>query len=83
MSTIIETDLKELLAEIKQQLNEIQRDTTDLKVDMSAVKTDLKRLNEDVRDIKNRASTQIWALIITVIGAVIAAITRFVFFPNP
>ncbi|MFM2380157.1 MAG: hypothetical protein RLZZ143_2738, partial [Cyanobacteriota bacterium] len=34
---------------------------------------------EDVKDLKERATAQIWALIVTVIGATVAAIIKFGF----
>jgi predicted neutral ceramidase superfamily lipid hydrolase len=83
MATTIETDWKEVLGEINQQLNEIQRDVTTLKVDMATVKADLTTVKEDVKDLKSSQRSQIWALIITVIGATIAAVVKFGFFPNP
>lgn len=83
MSVTIETDLKEILGEIKTQLNDLQRDVTSLKVDMATVKTELATLKEDVKDIKGRANAQIWALILAVIGAIITTFVRFGVFPNP
>ena len=79
MATTIETDLKEVLGEIKLQLNEIQRDVTTLKVDMATVKADLNTVKEDVKDLKGSQRSQIWVLIVAVVGAVI----KFGFFPNP
>ena len=83
MATTIETDLKEVLGEIKLQLNEIQRDVTTLKVDMATVKADLTTVKDDIKDLKGSQRSQIWALIITVIGATITAVVKFGFFPNP
>jgi ribosomal protein S3AE len=84
MATTIETDLKEILGEFKQEfsklnqrLDRIEGDLTSLKVDMATVKT------EDVKDLKSSQRAQIWALIITVIGATITAVVKFGFFPNP
>jgi hypothetical protein len=79
MATTIETDLKEVLGEIKSQLNEIQRDVTTLKVDMATVKTDLSTVKEDVKDLKGSQRSQIWVLIVAIVGAII----KFGFFPNP
>ena len=38
-----------------------------------------EKLKEDVKDLKERATAQIWALIVTVIGATVAAIIKFGF----
>ncbi|MFM7572421.1 MAG: hypothetical protein ACKO4S_04680 [Snowella sp.] len=90
MATTIETDLKEVLGEFKQEfsklnqrLDRIESDLTSLKVDMATVKTELNFIREDVKDLKGSQRSQIWALIITVIGATIAAVVKFGFFPNP
>ena len=90
MATTIETDLKEVLGEFKQEfsklnqrLDRIEGDLTSLKVDMATVKTELNFIREDVKELKGSQRAQIWALIITVIGATITAIIKFGFFPNP
>ena len=89
MATTIETDLKEILGEFKQEfsklnqrLDRIEGDLTSLKVDMATVKTELNFIREDVKELKGSQRSQIWALIITVIGATITAVVKFGFFPN-
>lgn len=79
MATTIETDLKEVLGEIKSQLNEIQRDVTTLKVDMATVKAYLSTVKEDIKELKGSQRSQIWVLIVAIVGAII----KFGFFPNP
>jgi peptidoglycan hydrolase CwlO-like protein len=79
MATTIETDLKEVLGEIKSQLNEIQRDVTTLKVDMATVKADITTVKDDIKDLNGSQRSQIWVLIVAVVGAII----KFGFFPNP
>ena len=90
MTTTIETDLKEVLGEFKQEflklnqrLDRIEGDLTSLKVDMATVKTELNFIREDVKELQGSQRAQIWALIITVIGATITAVVKFGFFPNP
>ena len=59
---------------------------TTLKVDMATVKTELTLTMEDVKDIKGRATAQIWTLIgliATIITAIVATVVKFGFFPNP
>jgi hypothetical protein len=51
--------------------------------ELSTVKNELAFVREDVKDLKSSQRSQIWALIITVIGATIAAVVKFGFFPNP
>jgi hypothetical protein len=50
---------------------------------ISTVKNKLTFIREDVKDLKGSQRSQIWALVITVIGAMIAAVVKFGFFPNP
>jgi chromosome segregation ATPase len=90
MATMIETDLKEVLDRIDRRLGAIESDMTTLKVshariegELSTVKNELAFVREDVKDLKSSQRSQIWALIITVIGATIAAVVKFGFFPNP
>ncbi len=87
---MIETDLKEVLDRIDRRLGAIESDMTTLKVsqariegELSTVKNELAFVREDVKDLKSSQRSQIWALIITVIGATIAAVVKFGFFPNP
>jgi cob(I)alamin adenosyltransferase len=89
MATTIETDLREILAKIDNRLErigndliefkaEISKDMTVLKVDMATVKADLTTVKEDVKDLRGSQRSQIWVLIVTVVGAII----KFGFFPN-
>ena len=87
---MIETDLKEVLDLIYRLLGAIESDMTTLKVsqariegELSTVKNELAFVREDVKDLKNSQRSQIWALIITVMGATITAVVKFGFFPNP
>ena len=43
------------------------------------IEAEVSQLKEDVKDLKERATAQIWALIVTVIGATVAAIIKFGF----
>lgn len=97
MATTIETDLKEIFVKfdqrfdrLEQRLDRIDSDLTVLKVsqaeirgDIANLKTELTLTREDVKDLKGRASAQIWALIVAIIGAIAAAAVKFGFFPNP
>jgi len=90
MPPTLETDLKEIFAKfdqrfdrLEQRLDGMQKDLTDLKLDMAVVKTEFGAVKENVKDLKSRASAQIWALIVTIIGAIVAAVVKFEFFPNP
>ena len=82
--------MKEVLDRIDRRLGAIESDMTTLKVsqariegELSTVKNELAFVREDVKDLKNSQRSQIWALIITVMGATITAVVKFGFFPNP
>jgi len=86
MATTIETDLKDVLERIDKRLESLESDMTTLKVDMATVKTELTLTREDVKEIKGRATAQIWTLIgliATIITAIVATVVKFGFFPNP
>lgn len=75
----IETDLKDVLAKIDARLDRIEQRLESL-----------PRIEEKLDSVENRVSRledsqnrQIWALIVAIIGAMIAAIVRFGFTPNP
>jgi prefoldin subunit 5 len=72
---IIETDLKDILAKLDNRLERIE---TKLEV-LPKIETEVSQLKEDVKDLKERETAQIWALIVTVIGATVAAIIKFGF----
>jgi archaellum component FlaC len=97
MATTIETDLKEVLGDIQKELREIRGDLNDLKVsqvqikgelaafqaeikeDLNTLKVEVCLIKEDVKDLKGSQRSQIWVLILAVVGAII----KFGFFPNP
>ena len=93
----IETDLKEILGDFKQEfsklngrLEKMESSLNDLKVSQAEIKGEIKileggltSLKDDVKDLKTTQKTQLWALIITIIGAITAAVVRFSIFPNP
>ena len=79
---IIETDLKDILAKLDNRLERIETKLEILpkiEAEVAQLKEDVKNLKEDVKDLRGRANAQIWALIITIIGATIAAIIKFGF----
>jgi len=86
MATTIETDLKEVLGDIQKELREIRGDLNDLKVfqaeikgDLTALKVEVSLIKEDVKDLRGNQRSQIWVLIVAIVGAII----KFGFFPNP
>ena len=97
MTMTVDTDLKEVLKEIKQEfahlnhrLDKIDEDIVGLKISQAVIKGDLKALKteqsfirDDVNELRSTYRNQIWALIITVMGAIIAAVVKFGFLNNP
>jgi predicted nuclease with TOPRIM domain len=97
MATTIETDLKEVLGDIQKELREIRGDLNELKVsqaqikgelaafqaeikgDLNTLKVEVSLIKEDVKYLKGSQRSQIWVLIVAVVGAII----KFGFFPNP
>jgi chromosome segregation ATPase len=76
----IKGEMETFKAEVKGELETIKAES---KGEFSTLKNELAFIREDVKDLKNSQRAQIWALIITVIGATITAVVKFGFFPNP
>jgi hypothetical protein len=72
---IIETDLKDVLAKMDNRLDRIEQKLEAL----PRIEAEIAQLKADVTDLKGSQRSQIWVLIVTVVGAII----KFGFFPNP
>ena len=98
MSNIsIETDLKEIIGELKQGQNKIidKIEAIDKKVEaidkrLTKVETkldsELPAMQKSIDEIKGSQQAQIWTLIgilITAVGGFLVAVGRFVFTTNP
>ena len=97
MSTIIETELKDILSRLDQRfdrldqrMERLENEMTGLKVaqaeikgDLNTIKTELAFVREDVLDLKGSQRAQIWALIGIIFTAVVSAVIKFGFFANP
>ena len=94
MSNIqIETDLKEILQELKEgqkailtKVEETNNKVEDIDKRLVRVETKLDGTLEDIKEIKGSQKAQIWTLIgvlITAVGGFIVAIGRSVFTFNP
>jgi prefoldin subunit 5 len=84
MSTpiIVETRLEDILAKIDSRLERIE---TKLEA-LPRIESEVSQLKEDVKDLKGRATAQIWTLIgliSSVITAIVAAAVKLGFFSNP
>ena len=55
MSTIIETELKEVLIEFKQQLNDIHKDISAMRIELTEVRTELETLKPSIQKIPDLA----------------------------
>lgn len=77
--TIIETDLREVLAQINQKLDGIN----DIRVELAEIKGDIKSLDKRLEQVEGSQNRQIWALIGILFTAVVATAIRFVFVSLP
>ena len=78
---IIETDLKDVLSKLDNRLDRIEQKLEAL----PRIETEVSQLKEDVKDLKGRATAQIWTLIgliSSVITAIVAAAVKLGFFSN-
>jgi len=79
MATTIETDLKEVLTKIDSQLEHIESGQADIKVSLAHLEEKLDSVDKRVNGLESNQNRQIWVLIVAVIGAIV----KFGFFPNP
>ena len=84
--TIIETDLREVLAQINQKLDGIN----DIRIELAEIRDNIQSPNEKVSSLDKRLkrveenrNKQIWALIGIFFTAVVATAIRFVFVSLP
>jgi hypothetical protein len=79
---IVETRLEDILAKIDSRLERIE---TKLEA-LPRIESEVSQLKEDVKDLKGRATAQIWTLIgliSSVITAIVASAVKLGFFSNP
>jgi predicted nuclease with TOPRIM domain len=83
--TIIEMDLREVLAEMNKKLDRIDNNVNELKVELADVKGEIKALDGKVSSLDKRLekvegsqNRQIWALIGILFTAISGVVIRFV-----
>ena len=88
--TIIEMDLREVLAEMNKKLDRIDNNVNELKVEFADVKGDIKALDGKVSGLDKRLekvegsqNRQIWALIGILFTAISGVVIRFVVMDLP
>ena len=88
--TIIEMDLREVLAEMNKKLDRIDNNVNELKVELADVKGDIKALDGKVSSLDKRLekvegsqNRQIWALIGILFAAISGIVIRFVVMDLP
>ena len=88
--TIIEVDLREVLAEMNKKLDRIDNNVNELKVELADVKGDIKALDGKVSSLDKRLekvegsqNRQIWALIGILFVAISGIVIRFVVMDLP
>jgi predicted nuclease with TOPRIM domain len=88
--TIIEMDLREVLAEMNKKLDRIDNNVNELKVELADVKGEIKALDGKVSSLDKRLekvegsqNRQIWALIGILFAAISGVVIRFVLMGLP
>jgi len=83
--TIIEMDLREVLAEMNKKLDRIDNNVNELKVELADVKGEIKALDGKVSSLDKRLekvegsqNRQIWVLIGILFAAISGVVIRFV-----
>jgi predicted nuclease with TOPRIM domain len=86
MSIQIESDLKEILGEINSKLGKIDERLNKLETGQARLEEKLDAQEKIVTELKTSQKNQIWALIalaFTAVVSLMAALGKFIFFPNP
>ncbi|ACK73046.1 conserved hypothetical protein [Gloeothece citriformis PCC 7424] len=90
MSTVSESDIKELKEFINSRFDELtsQVGAIDKKLDIYIAKTDekLNYIEQNLNDLKKQSEKQdnrLWLLISGLFLTMLGAIAKFLFFPNP
>jgi tetrahydromethanopterin S-methyltransferase subunit G len=83
--TIIETDLREILAEMNKKLDTISKDVNQVQIRLATVETKvdniekrLDKMEQQIEKVEGNQSKQVWALIGILFTAVVATSIRFV-----
>ncbi len=83
--TIIETDLREVLAEMNKKLDTISKDVNQVQIRLATVETKvdnlekrLDKMEQQIEKVEGNQSKQIWALIGILFTAVVATSILFV-----
>jgi len=70
MSTIIETDLKEVLTQINSKLDNLAQDVNDIKVDVATLKESQTAMNKRIDSIDTRLNTLITVAFTALLGII-------------
>ena len=84
--TTVTYTLEEVLKRLEDKMDDLKQDIKEIKQDIGELKTGMVKVSEKLDGIDKRVSklegtqtTQLWALIILLVGAFL----KFGFFPNP
>lgn len=90
---IIQTDITDVLKEIKQEIREIKQEIKSTNEHLSNIELSQGKMEQKfeaqekiVTELKNSQNKQIWALIIlafTAIVSLVIGLGKFILFPNP
>ena len=70
--TIIETDLREVLAEMNKKLDTISKDVNQVQERLATVEIEVDNMEKQIEKVKGDQSMQVWALICILFIVVIA-----------
>jgi tetrahydromethanopterin S-methyltransferase subunit G len=70
--TIIETDLREVLAEMNKKLDTISKDVNQVQERLATVEIKVDNMEKQIEKVKGDQSRQVWALICILFIVVIA-----------
>jgi tetrahydromethanopterin S-methyltransferase subunit G len=83
--TIIETDLREVLAEMNKKLDTISKDVNQVQIRLATVETKVDniekrfdKIEQQIEKVEGNQSKQVWALIGILFTAVVATCIRFI-----
>ena len=77
----IETDLSQILSEIKEEIKANREQLVKITVDQAEIKTKVINIESQLTEVKGSQSKQVWALIGIVFTAV-GILGKIVFFPT-
>jgi hypothetical protein len=86
MTTVTESDIKELKDLINQRFDKLSEDITDIKVNLAKIETKTDGLEKRVDDINGRLNIMtigFLSIVGVLVTGILGVVGKFAFFPNP